>query len=53
MEVESLELTLEDVLRLHRGWITKLFVDDRKTDVEIVELLYECHLLVTCGSLFS
>ena len=51
MEVESLELTVDDVLRLHRGWITKLFVNDRKSEVEIVELLYGRHLLVTCCSL--
>lgn len=48
MEVESLEFTLEDILHLHRGWITKVFLEERKTEVEIVELLYEHHLTVSC-----
>ena len=51
MEGESFDLTIEDVLGLHRGWITKLFVDDLKTEVEIVELLYERRLLITCEPL--
>lgn len=48
MEVESLELTVEDILLLHQGWITKLFVEDKKTEVEIVHLLYERRLSVSC-----
>ena len=49
MQAESLDLTIDDVLRLHRGWITKLFIDDKKAEKEIIELLYEHRLLVTCG----
>lgn len=49
MEIESLELTAQDILQLHRGWITKLSVDDNKSEVEIIELLYERRLLITCG----
>lgn len=47
MEVENIELTIEDILEVHRGWITQLFVEGQKTDVEIVGLLYERHLLAT------
>lgn len=46
MEGQAVELTTEDILRMHRHWITMLFVDDKKTEVEIVELLYERHLIV-------
>lgn len=47
MEIESLELTVDDILNFHRGWITSLYLEDRKTDVEIVGLLYEQGLTVT------
>lgn len=53
MEVETLELTIEDIVRLHRGYITDLFVEDKKTEVEIVQLLYEHRLFVRCGFLLS
>jgi hypothetical protein len=49
MQLETLELTVDDILQLHRGWIMKLFVDDKKNEVDIVELLYERSLPVTCG----
>jgi hypothetical protein len=48
MEVDTLELTIEDILCLHRGWIRKLFIEDRKTEVEIVEQLRDRRLRVTC-----
>jgi hypothetical protein len=48
MEAKNLELTIEDILLLHQGWITKLFVEDKKTEVEIVHLLYERHHSVSC-----
>jgi hypothetical protein len=47
MELEASEFTIEEILCMHRGWITKLFVDDKKSEVEIVELLYERRLVVT------
>jgi hypothetical protein len=48
MEFQSLELTVEDLLNLHRYWITQLFVQDRKTEEEIVNLLNEGNIIVTC-----
>jgi hypothetical protein len=48
MEFDSLELTVEDILNLHRAWITQLYVQDQKTEVEIVSLLNEGRLVVTC-----
>jgi hypothetical protein len=41
MEIQPLELTVADILRLHRSWITMLLVEEKKTEMEIVELLYE------------
>jgi hypothetical protein len=52
MEFQSLEFTVEDILLMHRDWITKLYVEERKTEVEIVEQLYERHLVVTCDPPF-
>jgi hypothetical protein len=49
MEFQSLDLTIDDILGLHRGWIAQLYVEDRKTEVEIVNLLHERGLFVTCG----
>ncbi len=46
MDFENLELTVEDMLQLHREWITKLYVEEGKTEMEIVELLQERHLFV-------
>jgi hypothetical protein len=48
MDFQNPELTVEDILNLHRGWITELYVQDRKTEVEIVSLLCERRLVVTC-----
>jgi hypothetical protein len=47
MEVETFEITIEDILNMHRGWITQTFVQDRKTEVEIVQILQERQLVVT------
>jgi len=49
METEGLEFTVEDILQCHRGWITDLYINEEKTEVEIVELLHERRLFVTCG----
>jgi len=46
MEIETYELTIDDILALHRSWITDLFVIEGKTEVEIVELLYDRHFVV-------
>lgn len=46
VDTETL-LTVLDILRIHRDWITMLFVEQRKTEVEIVELLYEHNLPVS------
>jgi hypothetical protein len=47
MAIEEFEFTIDDVLAVHRGWITKLFVEDMKSEVEIVQLLYERQFIVT------
>ena len=46
MEFQNLELTLEDMLQLHREWISKLYVEDMRSESEIVELLHERRLFV-------
>ena len=46
MEFHTLELTIEDMLQLHRGWISKLYLEERKTEMEILELLQERRLFV-------
>jgi len=48
MELQSEELSIDDILSLHRHWITKLYVEDRKSEEEIVDALYERRLPVTC-----
>jgi hypothetical protein len=47
MEFQNLDLTVEDILNLHLLWITELYVQDRKTEEEIVDLLCERRLIVT------
>jgi len=47
VEIEPFELDIEDILRLHQGWITKLFVEDGRTEVDIVQLLYERRFVAT------
>jgi len=47
MELETFEMTVEDILNMHRGWIIQTFVQDRKTEVEIVQILQERQLIVT------
>jgi uncharacterized protein YutE (UPF0331/DUF86 family) len=47
MEIQNLEWTIEDVLNMHRYWITKLYVEDKKTEEEIVDLLSERRIVVT------
>jgi hypothetical protein len=49
MEPQSLEFTVEDILQSHRCWITELYLNDQKTEEEIVELLHERRVFVTCG----
>ncbi|KAH6667696.1 hypothetical protein B0J14DRAFT_170383 [Halenospora varia] len=47
MEIKSLELTIDDILSIHRQWITKLYIHDNKTKAEIAGMLYERHLFFT------
>jgi hypothetical protein len=47
MDIQNVELTVEDILSIHRYWVTKLYVEDHKTDAEIVTLLHERRLPVT------
>ncbi|TVY71322.1 hypothetical protein LSUE1_G010139, partial [Lachnellula suecica] len=51
MEIQHVELTIEDVLSLHRHWISKLYVEDLKSEVEIVQLLYERRLPVAISQI--
>jgi hypothetical protein len=53
MDLHSFELTLEDILYLHRGWIADLYVQHRKTEAEIVDLVHEFGLRVTYGFPFQ
>ncbi len=46
MDFQSVELTVEDILAMHRLWITKLYVEDKKTEADIVQELYERQLIV-------
>ena len=46
-EIPEVELTVEDILNIHRFYITQLYVDERKTEAEIVNLLLERRLNVT------
>jgi hypothetical protein len=48
MEIQSFELKIEDVLLIHRQWITKLYAEDCKTETEIVSMLHRRRLLATC-----
>ncbi|KAL2063692.1 hypothetical protein VTL71DRAFT_5497 [Oculimacula yallundae] len=41
MEIQTLELTEEDILRFHRYYVTSLYLEGRKSAVEIVGILYE------------
>ncbi|KAE8450692.1 hypothetical protein EG329_006037 [Mollisiaceae sp. DMI_Dod_QoI] len=47
MELQSIDFSVDDILNMHRQWITSLYVDDGKTDVEIVCILQERCLTVT------
>ncbi|KAH9205724.1 hypothetical protein DL95DRAFT_397415, partial [Leptodontidium sp. 2 PMI_412] len=47
MEIQSFKITIEDILSIHRQWITKLYIHDNKTEAEIAGILYERHLFVT------
>jgi hypothetical protein len=48
MEAQSFELMIEDILLMHRQWITKLYIEDCKTEMEIVCILHRRRLLATC-----
>ncbi|KAG9235602.1 hypothetical protein BJ875DRAFT_503925 [Amylocarpus encephaloides] len=47
MDIRNVELSIEDILSIHRHWVSKLYTEEGKSEVEIVELLYEHHLPVT------
>jgi hypothetical protein len=46
MEIQSPVLTVEDIVSIHREWITKLFIEDECTEAEIVGILGKRHLFV-------
>ena len=46
-DTQPIELTVEELLRLHRNWITMLLIEQRKTEAEIVELLYERNISIS------
>ncbi|KAH8813052.1 hypothetical protein F5884DRAFT_322150 [Xylogone sp. PMI_703] len=39
MEIENVQFTLEQILNIHRSWITKLYVQECKSEEEIVSIL--------------
>jgi hypothetical protein len=41
------ELTMYDILQMHRVWIRNLYTASHKSEIEIVEMLYEQHLIVS------
>ncbi|KAH6702926.1 hypothetical protein BKA61DRAFT_619778 [Leptodontidium sp. MPI-SDFR-AT-0119] len=45
MEIQTLEFTEEELLIMHRYFITSLYLEERKTEVEIVSLLWENYRL--------
>lgn len=49
MDIPGVELKIEEVLSIHRQWITKLYIEDSKTEAEIVDLLYEHRFFITYG----
>ncbi|KAB8304859.1 hypothetical protein MFRU_020g00160 [Monilinia fructicola] len=53
MEVQSIEFTVEQLLDLHRYWITELFIVDKKSEEEIVNLLHIHQINVTPHTLHS
>ena len=46
MEIQNPALTVEDILSIHREWVTKIFIEDKHTEAEIVGILRKRHLLV-------
>ncbi|TGO58853.1 hypothetical protein BOTNAR_0173g00080 [Botryotinia narcissicola] len=48
METQTIEFTVEQLLDLHRYWITELFIMDKKSEEEIVNLLHHHQINVTC-----
>ncbi|KAH6661866.1 hypothetical protein B0J14DRAFT_313206 [Halenospora varia] len=47
MEVQSFDVTIRDILFIHRQWITKLYAEDNKTEAEIVGMLHNRRLPAT------
>ncbi|PQE20345.1 hypothetical protein CJF30_00001637 [Rutstroemia sp. NJR-2017a BBW] len=47
------QFTVEQLLELHRYWITELFITDGKTEEEIVEILHVHHIDITQNKLHS
>jgi hypothetical protein len=48
MEIQSLKLTIGDILLIHQQWITKLYAEDNRTEAEIVGMLHRRRLPVAC-----
>ncbi|TGO59875.1 hypothetical protein BCON_0040g00180 [Botryotinia convoluta] len=53
METQTIEFTVEQLLDLHRYWITELFIMDKKSEEEIVNLLHHHQINVTSHTLHS
>ncbi|APA09875.1 hypothetical protein sscle_05g046450 [Sclerotinia sclerotiorum 1980 UF-70] len=53
METQTIEFTVEQLLDLHRYWITELFIMDKKSEEEIVNLLHHHKIDVTPSTLHS
>lgn len=48
MDSQNIEFTVEQLLDLHRYWITELWLVDKKSEEEIVTLLHRNQIDVTC-----
>lgn len=53
METQTIEFTVEQLLDLHRYWITELFIMDKKSEEEIVNLLHHHQINITSHTLHS
>ncbi|KAH9203405.1 hypothetical protein DL95DRAFT_152634 [Leptodontidium sp. 2 PMI_412] len=49
--MQSSNLTIGDILCIHRQWITKLYAEDNRTEAEIVRILHNRRLPATLSQI--
>jgi len=47
MEIQKYEFTMDELLVMHRYWITNLYLKEKKSEAEIVLLLQEHQIFVS------